>query len=57
MCASRFEIVRPRPVPPNVRVVDESACVNGRKIASLKGGDISKKFLEILENYLKRRFS
>ena len=31
---SRAEIVRPRPVPPNFRVVDPSACVNAWKIAS-----------------------
>ena len=37
---SLAEIVRPRPVPPNRRVVEPSACSNGSKIVSqLLGGD------------------
>ena len=28
-CASRRTMERPRPVPPNCRVVEESACANG----------------------------
>ena len=37
--ASRRLIVRPSPVPPNLRVVEASACVNGwNSLAHLLGG-------------------
>src|ERR1700733_3447008 len=32
IAANRADIVSPRPVPPYLRVVDESACVKGEKI-------------------------
>ena len=37
---SRFEMVSPRPVPPCLRVVDASACVNGWKRRALCSRDI-----------------
>ncbi len=33
-------MARPRPVPPYLRVVDPSACVNGWKIRSWASGEI-----------------
>src|SRR5205807_741005 len=36
--ASRLEITSPRPVPPNWRVVEASACANGRKSSETCSG-------------------
>ena len=36
----RFEIARPRPVPPNLRVAEPSACSNSRKMRAWSRGAI-----------------
>ena len=40
ICASCFAIARPSPVPPYLRVIDESDCVNLSKICSSLSGSI-----------------